>query len=137
MNEERLPVAQMSDVAVARAVALRFARRHGLVERAAQEFAIIAGELASNLVKHAVGGVVHLEWRDGFVVVKSVDQANSGPVPRALRDARGEKPTIVDETGAVRDGLGCGFGAIRRLSDAVHVRRRADGSLEISASRRG
>ncbi len=132
----RLSIERMSDAAVARSLALRFAQRVGFRRAAAHEVAIIAGELASNLVRHASAGVLELEWRDGAVVLRSFDQERCEEVPAALLAAGGEKPRIVDDSGQMQAGLGCGFGAIRRLSDAVTVRRREDGRLEITASLR-
>ena len=125
-----------ADVVVARSVALRFARRCGLSEVRAQEVAIIAGELASNLVRHASKGVLELEWEHGTIVVRSLDRGSAGIEPDALLAQPGEVPCAVDERGAPRGGLGCGLGAVRRLSDELGARRREDGCLEITARRR-
>jgi serine/threonine-protein kinase RsbT len=130
----RFPVAHPTDAAVARSLALRFAREQGVSEKRAQEVAIIAGELASNLVRHGAGGTMDLLLREGSVIVRSTNNHGDGEVPRALLEAVGDSPIAVDDSGAFRAGLGCGFGAVRRLSDAFHVRCRADGALEVSAS---
>ena len=133
MHPLSIPAVHKADVAVARSTALRFARAHGAVERSAQEFAIIAGELASNTVRHAGGGVLELTSDDatGFVSVCSIDRGSSGPLPAGLRARGGDAPVIVEADGSVRDGLGCGLGAIRRLGDFWRVSRRVDGALEV------
>lgn len=133
----RLKSEHSCDVVVARSVALRFARRHGFSEVRAQEVAIVAGELASNLLRHASEGVLELEWCDGAVRLRSLDRGTSAVVPESLLEHRGEVPRMVEDSGALRAGLGCGLGAVRRLSDEVSVRRRDDGWLEITATRRG
>lgn len=132
----RLRAVERSDAVVARSVALRFARQCGLDEVRAKEVAILAGELASNLVRHAGSGVLELEWLDGAVIVRSLDRGTSGITPEELLRHVGEVPRAVEDSGALRTGLGCGLGAVRRLSDEVRVRRRDDGWLEITASRR-
>jgi anti-sigma regulatory factor (Ser/Thr protein kinase) len=134
----RLLVQEMTDVGVARSMALRFALAHGVPERRAQEAAIVAGELASNLVRHAGAGELYLEWAsgEGALVVRSLDHGSRGEIPPALLGPALETPRAVDDSGAFRRSLGTGFGAVRRLSDRVDVRRAPDGALEIVALRK-
>lgn len=136
--EVRLLVREMTDVGVARSLALRFSLEHGALERRAHEAAIVAGELASNLVRHVGGGELTLSWssEDGAVVIRSLDRGSRGAIPPALLGPARETPRAIDDSGAFRRSLGTGFGAVRRLSDSVDVRRTPDGALEIVARRR-
>lgn len=134
-RELRLAVAHPSDVAVMRSTALHFARVHGATDRTASHVAIIAGELASNLVRHAAGGTIVLlavADPDG-IVIRSLDRASRGDIPAGLQAAPRETPRMVEDSGAFRAGLGCGLGAIRRLSTQFWVTRREDEMLEVAA----
>jgi anti-sigma regulatory factor (Ser/Thr protein kinase) len=99
----------------ARGAAAALARRIGLDAQRAGQVALAVSELASNLSKHAVDGVLLLR------VVRTVQQAGI----EVLAMDRG--PGMVDVAHALRDGvsstgtLGIGLGAVVRLADSVDV----------------
>lgn len=116
-----LPASTPVDAVVAASAARRFALSAGLDRRSSTEFAIVVSELATNIVRHAGGrGTVELHADANHVEVRSRDQ---GPSPGGASQAH-------------RAGLGCGLGAVRRLSDEVVVTKRDDGGLEVIARRR-
>lgn len=106
-----MPVTEVSQVGEARRWVVQSARRLGFDETAAGRAAIVATEIAGNLVKHAGGGEI--------VVRMLADGAAKGLEILALD--RG--PGIDDMAKSLRDGYstagspGTGLGAIDRLSD--------------------
>ncbi len=117
-----LAIRGRSDVVSAGSLGRRMAHEAGFGHRRAREVAIVVCELASNLVRHAGGGVLHLET------------AIDGPRPSIVVSARDSGPPIVDLAMAVADhcdgggpidpalllrrgGLGTGLGAVLRLAD--------------------
>ena len=110
-------VSESSQVGEARRVCVDAARRAGLDETGAGQVAIVATELATNLVKHAGGGEILVgTWND---------PAGSGIDVLALD--RG--PGMADAAACLRDGFstagstGTGLGAVRRQarSFAIHA----------------
>ncbi|MFE6525428.1 SpoIIE family protein phosphatase [Streptomyces sp. NPDC057794] len=113
-----IPVRDATRVRDARVAAEQAAALAGLDERRTAAAALVATELATNLLKHAEGGQVLIDVVD----------------PPVLRDGREESrvvqiaaidhgPGIRDVPAAVRDGfsttrsLGAGLGTCRRLAD--------------------
>lgn len=100
-----------SHVGAIRRSAVRMAQASGLTDARANDAAIVASELATNLVKHAQSGRMWLQpirsARGGSVEIIAVD---SGPgiadLHRSLQDGYSTAGTA-----------GTGFGAVRRLSD--------------------
>ena len=111
----KLPVEDASHVAEARRECIRIAERAGFGEADAGRVAIVATELATNLLKHASrGGLIAglIEAGDGYAVqILSLDKGAGIP----------------DLAAATRDGFstagspGTGLGALRRMSDVFEV----------------
>ncbi|MFT3928526.1 MAG: ATP-binding protein [Myxococcales bacterium] len=100
-----------------------FARRVGLSPKRAEELAIVASELASNVIRHADSGALEL-------------RLESQPRPHVLLVCRDRGPGIVNPDEARRDGfsrgqmlapdarregLGKGLGAVERLVDELRI----------------
>ena len=108
-------VADPSQVSVARRAASDAARACGFDEERAGRVALVATELATNLVKHAPGGEL--------VIDTYADSSGSGIELLALDKGGG----IADVGRAFEDGTstagspGTGLGAIRRQADQLHV----------------
>jgi anti-sigma regulatory factor (Ser/Thr protein kinase) len=104
--------------------ARELAERAGFSRRAAVEIAIVASELASNILKYGVRGAV---------VIEAVDDPEHGPGVRvtafdegppftdfalAQHDGHDQQGALDPAAYAGRRGFGAGLGAVRRLSDA-------------------
>ncbi len=106
-----VPVDDSTRVAEARRIAAAYAQSEGLAEQAAEEAAIIATEIATNLLKHARSGEVHI----------SSLSAMGDPGVEILSIDRG--PGMVSLQACAADGFstagtsGTGLGAISRLAD--------------------
>ncbi len=105
-----IPVEDPNDVGRVRRAASRLADQLAFSEHRAGEVAIVASELATNLVRHASGGMVAMQVR------RSGDQAGV----ELLAIDRG--PGMADVYANMADGvstagtLGIGLGAVRRMS---------------------
>jgi anti-sigma regulatory factor (Ser/Thr protein kinase) len=114
--EQRVfPVAEISDVGTARRHALRIAADASLDETQRGRVAVIATELATNLVRHGRGGQLimqdlHVGGGQGMEVI-AIDSG----------------PGMADKDACMRDGFssggtrGNGLGAVRRLSDEFDI----------------
>jgi anti-sigma regulatory factor (Ser/Thr protein kinase) len=131
---EEIAVASVTDATVAASAALRFSLRAGLPERAAREVAIVARELATNIVRHAGHGVVHLRAQGGVVEVEAIDEGAAAVDPASLLMPR--VAAFVDPNGRAIPGLGEGLRAVERLSTEVEVRRAGARGLAVRAIRR-
>lgn len=131
-----LAIRHMEDAAVVRAVVRRLMLGAGFERRAAEETAIGASELATNLVKHAGGGELALDRVTDGVVVVSRDR---GPGPPArgelLSDGRSRGAARAPDQ-PIREGLGSGGGALARFFDEVEITARDGGGTEIRCTRR-
>ena len=113
-----LQIAERSRVAEARRLAVRLSTAQGFNEKDAGRVAIVATELATNLVKHAGGGEI---------VISSFDDAEGKGLELLALD---KGPGIVDLNKALADGhttsgtAGTGLGAIRRSADVFAVSSR-------------
>lgn len=105
-----IPVYESSQIGAARRSIADLAERCGFGEVAGGNLAIVANELASNLVKHA---------REGLLIVRAFETAGV-PVIEILSIDRG--PGVVDVERCLADGFsttgtaGTGLGAVKRLS---------------------
>jgi anti-sigma regulatory factor (Ser/Thr protein kinase) len=110
-----IPVTEPSQVAEARRAALGAAAATGLDDTEAGRAAIIATELATNLIKHGGGGEL--------IIQRFRDESGKGLQCIALDKG----PGITDLNACLRDGFstagsaGGGLGAVRRLSHAFDV----------------
>ena len=110
-----LMIDDASRVAEGRRIAMQVAEREGMPPNAVSNAAIVASELATNLLKHAQRGELHIAPLSG--------RGEAGIEFLSLD--RG--PGISNMTQCLEDGhstagtSGTGLGAVRRLSDAFHV----------------
>ena len=128
-----------SDVAITRHQARRLAREHGVEPRRAGEVAIVASELASNIVKYGVRGEIalHVAAAGGDGIMLTVVARDVGPpihdLPTAMLDGHDDRGPIDPATMAQRGGLGNGLGAVARLADRLEVRQET-GGMQIIAT---
>jgi anti-sigma regulatory factor (Ser/Thr protein kinase) len=104
-------VQEASQVGEARRVAVVLAGRLGLDETSCGRLALVATELGTNLVRHAVGGQLLVAQRDGpagaSIEILSLDRGpGMADLDRCLRDGYSTSSTP-----------GTGFGAVRRLAE--------------------
>ncbi|WP_218574646.1 ATP-binding protein [Reyranella sp. CPCC 100927] len=111
-----MPVTEASQIAAARRGAVALAQAGGLGETDAGRVALVASELATNLVRHGGGGnllarLVEPEAEPAGIELMALDQG----------------PGIADVQACLRDGFstggtnGTGLGAIRRQADAFDI----------------
>jgi anti-sigma regulatory factor (Ser/Thr protein kinase) len=111
-------VRDASQVGDARRKVQRLAQLAGLDETGAGNAAIVATEMATNLVSHAGGGSVVARSEAGAVELCAVDQGAGMDLAASLRDGRSTRGTA-----------GNGLGAIKRLSCAFDAYSDARGSV--------
>lgn len=111
-------IAEPSQSAAARRAAVRFALDSGFDDTGAGRIALVATEMATNLLKHAGGGAIviqHIADGDGDgLELLSLDKGPGiADVPRALEDGF-----------STSGGPGTGLGAMRRQADrfAIYAR---------------
>jgi anti-sigma regulatory factor (Ser/Thr protein kinase) len=106
-----IPVGDATRVAEARRVAVAFANAEGMTESAAGEVAIIATEMATNLLKHAVSGELHVSRLSGAgpagVEILSIDR---GPGMANFQNCAADGYSTTSTPGT-------GLGAISRMAD--------------------
>ncbi len=117
-----VPVHDSTRVRDARVAAEHAASLAGLDEPRSAAAALVATELATNLLKHAGGGQVLID------VVPAPVPAADGSEARLVQIAAVDHgPGIADVPGALRDGfsttqsLGAGLGTCRRIADGFEV----------------
>ena len=122
-----LEVADQSQVSAARRAASELARARGFDEVTAGRVALVATELATNLIKHAERGEILM---DSFL-----DSSGTGVELLALDKGAG----IADLRRAFEDGMstagspGTGLGAIRRQADELNIFSRPNLGTAIAA----
>jgi anti-sigma regulatory factor (Ser/Thr protein kinase) len=113
-----VPVHDSTRVRDARVAAEAAAARAGLDADRAAGCALVATELATNLLKHAGGGLILLD-----VVSRPAPERADGAAPLVQIVAIDHGPGVRDVAGALRDGysttssLGAGLGTCRRVAD--------------------
>jgi anti-sigma regulatory factor (Ser/Thr protein kinase) len=122
-----VPISERSAVGEVRRHAAALARAAGFDEEAAGRVAIVATEVAGNIVKHGANGHCFLslveETGEALVQVVAVDSG----------------PGIADVGDALRDGYstagtpGTGLGAVQRLSHSFDLFSQADGGVVVVA----
>ncbi|HEY0779732.1 MAG TPA: ATP-binding protein, partial [Gemmatirosa sp.] len=111
-----IPVDEASRVGEARRAAVATAHALGFDEADTARVALVATELATNLVRHAVGGQLVVQSADGPAVdLLAVDR---GP---GIADVRRAMVDGYSSGGTSGTGLGTGLGAVRRQADAVDL----------------
>lgn len=120
-HPEKLSIYQGSDASEARRLTRAMGMKLGFNSQACEELAIVASELATNLVKHAGGGQLLLSSvEDGGRLGIKIESYDTGS-------------GIADIDQAITDGfsstgsLGYGLGTVNRLMDNIDVRPRGDG----------
>jgi anti-sigma regulatory factor (Ser/Thr protein kinase) len=122
-----LQIAERSRVAEARRVAVQAWTAQGFSEKDVGRVAIVATELATNLVKHAGGGEM---------AISSFDDVEGKGLELLALD---KGPGIVDLNRALSDGhstsgsAGAGLGAIRRSADVFAVSSRGGRGTAVMA----
>jgi anti-sigma regulatory factor (Ser/Thr protein kinase) len=115
-SHEALTVGDEADVGAVRRAAMRHGRRLGADDLGQGRVALVATELATNLLRHARpgGSVLIRTIPPSGVELIAVDQGPGiADLARAL-DGRGDSP----------GGLGCGLAAVRRASSRFDVHTR-------------
>ena len=112
---QSLMVSDISDITRAQRSAREMAAALGFDELAREEVALAASELASNLLRHAKGGLLHLTpLADGNHVGIRIESLDSGPgIPDAER--------AITDGFSTAGGLGCGLGSVNRLMDTLDI----------------
>jgi anti-sigma regulatory factor (Ser/Thr protein kinase) len=112
---KKLAIIEAVDVKLAQQTARKLARIIRFDETASEEIAIVASELASNLIKHAHGGTL------AFTPL-----ATHGRLGLKI-ESKDDGPSIQDIEQAIADGystaggLGRGLGAVNRLMDEMEI----------------
>jgi anti-sigma regulatory factor (Ser/Thr protein kinase) len=117
-----VPVMETSQVGAARRSALRLAQQAGLGEADAGRAALVATELATNLLKHAGGGALHLQLVPGIgaqgLEIISVDRGPGFCIQQCLADGYSSRGT-----------QGIGLGALLRQSQVFDAYSDSAGSV--------
>jgi anti-sigma regulatory factor (Ser/Thr protein kinase) len=125
------------DIFAARRVARELAEELGFNKIEREEIAIVASELASNIVKYGVRGSIEMEEvRDRVlgrgIVLRAKD---SGPpfhdVQMALQDGCDDRGPLDPATLFRRRGIGGGLGAVIRFTDSFRCETEAQGKTVI------
>lgn len=118
----RYEIADASQVGEARRSAVERARSLGLGEACANDAAIVASELATNILKHAGRGELLLRGLDAAIEIVALDRGPGiGDVERAIGDGFSTRGT-----------LGAGLGAIRRLATRFDIWSGAGGTVIVA-----
>lgn len=113
LARQSVEVAYPVDVGRARRAARSLAADLGFAERAAEEIALVASELASNLVKHGGGGTVELLPLADPTGIEIVS-LDSGPGIPNLSQA-------MSDGFSTSGSLGYGLGTVNRLMDDLEI----------------
>jgi len=123
----RVAVSHADDVALIRCDARTYGELLGFCAEERSEVAIVASELASNVVKYGVSGHVEiLPVRSGERVIGvKIDGWDVGPpfhdFDLACLDGHDDLGRIDPATMSTRKGFGGGLGAVRRLCESVRL----------------
>lgn len=119
-GKKEIRVSQASDVSVARRTARQMATEIGFPCKTGEEIALVTGELAANLVKHAGGGVLTLAPLEDCNGVQ-IESADWGPGIADVDEA------MVDGF-STAGGLGYGLGSVNRMMDELDIRSSSQGA---------
>jgi anti-sigma regulatory factor (Ser/Thr protein kinase) len=120
-----------SEMVAVTILARRVAEQLGFDRRRAVAVAIVAAELASNMVKHAHGGEMILAVRHGangedFLLIARDRGRPIRDLQAALADGCDDLGPIDPAVLSRRGGLGTGLGAVVRLTDGFEVTQHRD-----------
>jgi len=111
-----------------RRIALGLGAEAGLAEHALGDLAIVATEVATNLARHATGGVVLLRLcRTGDRAGVEIVATDTGPGMQDVEHSSGDGRSTAGT-------LGIGLGAIRRLTTACDIYSRPGSGTVLVAS---
>ena len=135
---ETVKVKRDADVCNVQTAARHWARRLGFAAKAQWEVAIAASEAATNMLKHAGGGVIvfrNLEGEKPGMIFEARDQGPGIQDPaQAMEDGYSEGGWICDLTDfRRRRGLGSGLPAIKRMMDQVIIQSPPEGGALLTA----
>lgn len=122
------------DIFSARRAARELAEELGFHKIEREELAIVASELASNIVKYGIRGRIEMdEVRDRVLGRGMVLRAkDSGPpfydVAMAIQDGHDDRGPLDPATLFKRRGIGGGLGAVIRFTDSFGCETAEDGS---------
>ena len=120
----RLDVRDSSGVAPVRRAVAGLAATLTFSDEDAGRAALVATELATNLVRHTQGGEIILRAADGALDIVAWDRGPGMPdIERSLRDGF-----------STAGGAGTGLGAVRRVADRFDLNSVAPGGTIVSAS---
>lgn len=140
--EEHFVIEGDSDVIIARAAAARMAERVDFPHQSCREISIAVSELCTNIVKYACPGTVCLRVLPGSPTMFVVIAEDCGKGIRNIENAMTEHytsdgPTVPREgyVRPLREGLGCGLSAVKRLMDSVSVHSEPRQGTRITATK--
>ncbi len=124
-----VPVRHAGDVIAAQHAARELARTIGFRDLECEQIALAASELATNLVRHANGGILKMyDVEAGDRHGMAVETEDQGPgivqPERALADGF-----------STAGGLGLGLGTVHRIMDELEFSARPSGGLKVSGRR--
>lgn len=127
--EAAVRVCGRPEIVEAEGAAHALARAVGFAMNSCDEIAIVARELASNLVRHTHGGelrvrAIHSETGHGIQLESEDEGPGIADVELALRDGY-----------STAGGLGTGLGAVNRLMDQLEVHARPQGGTHLICQR--
>jgi anti-sigma regulatory factor (Ser/Thr protein kinase) len=131
-------ITHRADVLIAQQMTRQIARSVGFGRAACAELMIVASELASNVLKHGVRGLVRAEpisdpARGAGIRLCAEDE---GPpfqsFETALRDGFDDRGPIDVAALYGRSGIASGLGAVCRLTDELHWEPRESGKVVIA-----
>lgn len=118
------------------AVVRTFGKRVGLSARGAEELALAASEIVSNVVRHAESGTVEVRRISSprpHVLLVCRDRGPGIPDPTLARQDGYSKGQILEPDACRQEGLGRGLGAIERLVDELSIESILDVGTTITA----
>ncbi len=131
-----LPIRARSDAECAARDARAFAEALGFAVRAQWEVSIATSELATNMFKHAGGGVIKLDFDapQAALVVEAVDKGKGiGDVQAALADGFSRGGRLKPDRERIEgEGFGVGLGSIQRMMDDVTIESGPGGTRVIA-----
>lgn len=120
-----VPVTETTQVGAARRSAARLSQQAGMSETDAGRAALIATELATNLIKHAGGGEIHIQLVPGDggtgIEILSVDRGPGFSVQQGIADGYSSRGT-----------QGIGLGAMVRQAQVFDAYSDARGSVVLT-----